>query len=224
MARTLSVAAPKLLTALLAYELSQDFCRNSKTLLGGDGADVIVEIAELLALTTETAVSSAADAGNAGNGALALANPAVAAGTVPGNYRVVFVEPAANAGTFVVIDPHGVVVGKGTVAVAYAGPVKFTIADGGNDFAAGDGFTITVPGDGTKLVPWNPTALDGSALVDSVVLKRTIAPDGVDTPILVMERGPAILKADGIEWPEGATDDQKAAAIATLKSKGILVQ
>lgn len=220
----MSVAAPKLLTALLAYELLQDFCREQATLLAGDGADRTVELGTLLGLTTDTDVTSAADAGNVGNGILTLADPAVAAGVVPGVYRVVFLEAEANAGRFEVFDPLGVSLGKGTVAVAFAGTVKFTIADGATDFKAGDAFSITVPSDGTKLIPWSPTALDGSAVIDSVLLKRATAPDGEDASILVLKRGPAILKADGIEWPDGATDNQKAAAIAALKLKGILVQ
>lgn len=220
----ISQAAPKLLTALLAYQLTQDYCNEEAILLAGDGADRTVELGTFLGLTTATAVASVAEAGNVGNGVLILANPAVAAGVVPGVYRVVFLELEANAGRFEVFDPAGVALGKGTVGVAYAGTVKFTIADGAADFKAGDAFSITVPADGTKLVAWSPTALDGSAVIDSVLLRRATAPDGVDAKVLVLKRGPAIIKAAGIEWPAGATDNQKAAAIAALKLKGILVQ
>lgn len=218
-----SVAAPKLLTALLAYEVSQNYCREMATLLAGDGADVTYELGTLLGFSTDTAAAAAADAGNVGNGVLTLANPAVAAGVVPGAYRVIMLEAVADGGRFEVFGPDGVAIGHGAVGVAFDGVVKFTIADGATDFKANDGWTITVA-TGTKLVDWDPAAVDGSAVVDSVLLARTTAPDGEDAPALVLRRGPAIIKADGIVWPAGVTDDQKAAAIAALKLKGILVQ
>jgi len=219
-----SQAAPKLLTALLAYELNQDFSREQATILAGNGADRVLELGTILGLETVTAVSFAADAANVGNGVLTLASPAVAAGIFPGNYRVVFVEAEANAGRFEVFDPNGISLGHGTVGVAYTGLVKFTIADGATDFKAGDGFTITVPNEGTKLVEIDPAALDGSFMVDSVLLRHTTAPDGVDAQTVVLRRGPAILKAAGIVWPDGISDQNKALVTAELLAKGILIR
>lgn len=89
-----------------------------------------------------TAVAAAV-AGNTGNGTMGAVT--VSAGAKAGVYRLTIVEPAANAGTFVVEDPDGVIVGSGTVAVAFsAGGLAFTLADGATDFASGDAFTITV--------------------------------------------------------------------------------
>jgi hypothetical protein len=80
-----------------------------------------------------------------GNGVLTMANPAFDANTVKtGVYKVIFVEPAADAGAFIVEGPDGVVVGKGAVGVAFDGPVKFTIADGNQDFTAASYIPITV--------------------------------------------------------------------------------
>ena len=46
---------------------------------------------------------------------------------------------------FEVEDPDGILVGVGTVAVAFsAGGVAFTIADGATDFVAGSGFYVDV--------------------------------------------------------------------------------
>jgi hypothetical protein len=154
----------------------------------------------------------------------ALADPAIAAGALPGVYQVVFIEAAANGGRFEVFNPDGVAIGSGVVGTAFTGTVKFTIADGATDFVAGDRFTVTVPADGTKLKEWDPTALDGSALVDGICIKRAIAADGVDNTVLELARGPAIIVADAILWPAGVTDQQKAAALAQLASVGIVAR
>lgn len=81
---------------------------------------------------------------NTGNGVLTLATPKTVSGVMVGTYRVVFVEPASNLGTFVVEDPNGTVIGEGVVGTAFSNHVAFTIADGSTDFVAGDSFTIAV--------------------------------------------------------------------------------
>jgi len=72
----------------------------------------------------------------------------------------------ADGGDFSVTDPDGIVLTPGSVAVAYNGVVKFTIADGGTDFAVGDGFDLTVTIDdpdvtANPVVAALPAALDG---------------------------------------------------------------
>lgn len=222
--RSFSVGRPKLQTSLLKYEAFPDYNREDKPLLAGNGAARVIEIGTIMGLSTATAVAAAAKAGNTGNGVLTLANPAIAAGTLPGVYQVVFVEAAENGGRYEVFNPDGVAIGSGAVAAAFTGAVKFTIADGAADFVAGDSFAITVPSDGTKLKAWDPTALDGSALVDSICIRKAIADDGVDSTVLVLARGPAIIVTDGIAWPAGATDNQKAAALTALAAKGIVAR
>jgi hypothetical protein len=103
----------------------------------------------------------AAGAGNTGNGAFA-ATPTPAAGIMDGQYRLVCIEPAANAGVFQLEAPDGRIVGRVTVAVAYAGPhLAFTLNDGAADFIAGDFFTIDVA-KGTKYKLAVAAATDGS--------------------------------------------------------------
>lgn len=86
---------------------------------------------------------AAAQAGNTGNGTMGAVT--VSAGAKAGVYTLEIIEVAANAGTFIVIDPDGVPIGTGNVAAAFsAGGLAFTLADGATDFVAGDGFTITV--------------------------------------------------------------------------------
>lgn len=89
-----------------------------------------------------TAVAAAV-AGNTGNGTMGAVT--VSAGAKAGVYTLTIIEPAANAGAFIVTDPDGIVIGNGDVAVAFsAGGLAFTLADGATDFASGDQFTITV--------------------------------------------------------------------------------
>lgn len=95
---------------------------------------------------TSFAASAAATAWSTNTGNGAMGTITVSSGAKPGTYKLQIIEPAANAGTFIVTDPDGVPISaKGTVASAFsAGGLAFTLADGGTDFVAGDGFDIVV--------------------------------------------------------------------------------
>lgn len=95
---------------------------------------------------TQTLTATAAALGtNTGNGT--MGSITASAGAKVGRYTLTIVEPAANAGAFVVTDPDGVQIGDGAVASAFsAGGLAFTLADGATDFVAGDSFAITVAG------------------------------------------------------------------------------
>ena len=222
--RTFSIGSPKVMTAVLKWEVEPNYCRESAVLLAGSGGNPrIIDIGEILGVAGRAAVTAAAVAGNTGNGVLTLANPATSATAMTGDFQAICIEPAANGGVFEVFDHNGVSVGTATVGVAFDGPVKFTIADGATDFVAGDAFVIKVPL-GSKVTQWDPTATDGSAEVAGVALAKGFAPSGADGGILMEARGPAILDLDGIAWPDGVTSDQKAAAIAALAKKSIIVR
>lgn len=215
---------PKLQTAVLKYEVDMNFCREERTLLAGDDAARILEIGTIYGFSTATAVAIAAEAGNTGDGVAALANPAIADGARPGVYKAICIEPAADAGTFEVFGPDGVSIGTAAVGVAFTGEVKFTIADGAANFIAGDSFKITVPNDGTKAVAWAPDADDGSQNIRGISITKGYSPEDVDSKFVGLERGPAIILESGIEWPEGITDDEKAAAREDLAELGIIVR
>jgi hypothetical protein len=96
--------------------------------------------------TVATAGTSSAFgiSGGANTGTGAMGAITVSAGTPLGRYKLRIIEPAANAGTFVVTDPWGRDIGAGTVAVAFsAGGLAFTLADA-VDYVAGDGFNIDI--------------------------------------------------------------------------------
>lgn len=92
---------------------------------------------------TATAAALGTNTGNGAMGAITVDETVARAGV----YTLTIIEPAANAGTFVVEGPDGVQVGDGAVAAAFnAGGLAFTLADGATDFVAGDSFKITVAG------------------------------------------------------------------------------
>lgn len=105
------------------------------------------------------AITPSAWAGNTGgSGTIASATPL--AGVKEGTYKVMCVEPAANAGAFLVEGPDGKVVGRATVGVAFANELAFTITDAA-DFVVGDGFDIVVA-KGTTYKLAVAAATDGS--------------------------------------------------------------
>lgn len=108
---------------------------------------------------------SALGAGNStGNGTFSA--PSVAAGTLPGVWTVEFDD----ATHFVVSDPNGSEVGRGTAGVAYGGTAAagpgFTFTAGGTPQAAGDTFQVTVAQSG------------GGTILGITVRDETLLPPG----------------------------------------------
>lgn len=177
-----------------AFAGHEDLTRDK--LLGGHGPFVARKLTlllgqnltrgALLGKRTVGAVAGAAIAGNTGNGTIT----GVAAGVSPkpGVYKVICIEPAANAGTFEVIDPEGVFVGKANVAVAFAGPVAFTINDGAADFISGDGFDVTVAAGDGKALQSVLAANDGSNVPDCILAEDCNA-TAADAECLVYTTG-----------------------------------
>jgi phage tail sheath protein FI len=134
--------------------------------------------------------SAVAKGGNTGNGTVGSLTADSSAAV--GAWRVVCGAADADGGAFSVIRPDGTVEGVAIVGEAYDGAINFTIADGANDFAAGDEFTVTV----AASVPANGgvfsvTAPGGAVLANATVgvaytgdhVKFTIADVGTDFAI-----------------------------------------
>jgi hypothetical protein len=206
----------------LKFEADNHYSRDIVTVLAGSGADRELLTGMVLGRITKGAAASAAVAGNTGNGTI-TASPAVGQAAKPGVYRVVCIEPAADGGKFAVEDPDGILIGVATVGVEFATHLTFTIADGAADFVAGDSFTITVAAGSGKVKQIDFAATDGSDAACGILLLDTTAPDGTDRSGVAIVRN-AIVSDSGITWPAGATENQKNAAIAQLKSAGILVR
>jgi hypothetical protein len=218
---------------LVKFESNPEFTRETFTLLGGSGGVRAIGLGMLLAMTFGVGavnVAQAADAGNTGNGVLTLADPAYTNAVLPGDYTVVCTTGGADAvSKFRVEDPEGNHVGTATGGTAFAKHIKFTIAGGGTDFVEGDRFVVSVAvelGAATnKVVEWDPDAVDGTERIWGVSLVDLEAPDGEDVSGgLALRRGDVILAGQEIAWPDGITDDQKAAAVVELEQMRMIVR
>jgi hypothetical protein len=206
----------------LKWEVENQYSRDVVTILAGSGAERALTTGMVLGRVTKGAAVGAAVAGNNGDGTITAA-PAVGQAAKPGVYRIVCIEPATNGGKFSVEDPDGILVGIAAVGTEFATQLTFTIADGATDFVAGDAFTITVAAGSGKVKQIDFSATDGSDVACGLLTEPATAPDGADRSAVAVVRN-AIVSANGITWPSGATTNQKSAAIAQLKSLGILVR
>lgn len=206
----------------LKFEQSNLFSREAITILAGSGSARVLTSGMVLGKITKGAATGAAVAGNTGNGTMGAVT--VGAGAKLGVYRLVIIEPAANAGAFIVEDPDGSQIGHGTVAVAFsAGGIGFTLADGVTDFVAGDSFTITVAAGSGKYVQLDDTAVNGAEIPAGLLLLDTTAANGTDAAGVAIVRHAAVSDS-GITWPSTADANEIAAAVAILKTLGILVR
>lgn len=178
-----------------------------------------------VATAADVDATAAAAAGNTGDGVLTMADPAVSGAVKDGVYTLTCIEPASNAGEFEVADPSGAVVGVATVAVAFDGEIKFTIADGATDFAAGDRFTVTVVADAADFtwVAHAPTATDGTEVPASIALYAATTGSGESASISALARD-AEVNGNILEWADSITAAEKADAKQALADVGIIVR
>ena len=207
---------------VLKCEAPNLYSREAVTVLAGDGEDRMLKVGAVIARRTRATVTVTADDGNTGDGEATLADPPLGARAEAGIYRLACITAGAT-GTFQVLSPKGYVLPDLTVGTAYAGDhLNLTVADGAADFAAGDTFAIEVSGDG-KVVALDPAAVDGTAEAIGIVAFDVTAPDGTDTEVTAILRD-AVLADRAIVWPDGINKAAKAAAIADLEARGILVR
>lgn len=165
--------------------------------------------------------SAVADAGNTGDGTMGAIT--VGAGGKVGVYRLTVLDPATNAGAFQVEDPDGINVGTGDIAAAFTGGgLSFTLADGATDFAAGDGFNITVAAGTDKVKEWNPANTDGSDVVTGV-LHDNVDATAADASGVIVARD-AEVHAGELEWFTGATAGNITTGTAGLAALGIIAR
>ena len=186
------------------------------TLLSGSVANP----GDVLGKITNGAATPAAVAGNTGNGAHGAVT--LSQGAKVGVYHLVIVEPATNAGAFIVEDPDGIIIGHGTVGVAFsAGGLAFTLADGSTDFVSGDSFTITVAAGSGKYVPIDAAGVDGRQTAAAIAYAKIDA-TSADTV------GPAVTRScevNGSEIGWGTLNGgQITQGTLDLAAKGIIVR
>lgn len=161
---------------------------------------------------------------NTGNGVFA-ATPTADAGAPAGNYDLVIIEPAANAGVFVVYKPDGTVDGRGAVGVAYNGTINFTLNDGATDFVAGDAFrtVVSYAAGSLRYVALNPAATDGSQKAAGILWDGVTTGAGATAKATAVVRGPVEVIAALLGW--GAMSAPEiAAAKLELAALGVVLR
>ena len=121
-------------------------------------AGAAVKSGALLAQVDAGAGTYAVDAGATGNPTAGTV--VIGAAAIPGVYAITFTA----ATKFDVEDPNGVVIGSGTLGVAFSkAGLGVTLTAGGTAAVAGDRATITVAAGSGKYVPYTAGAAAGPA-------------------------------------------------------------
>ena len=194
----------------LVTEFDGTLSRETITVLSGQ----VLQAGHVLGKVTVGTVTGAAASGNTGNGAISALS--AGAGAKPGVYQAICIAVATNSGTFEVTDPDGVAIGRVVVGAAFAGAVNFTIGDGATDYAAGDRWLITVAEGSDKYKEYNPANTDGSEVPVALCLDNVDATAGDQKAVAILRM--AEVNAAELIWFSGATDNQKAAGLAILKT------
>jgi hypothetical protein len=190
--------------------------RDEGTILSGEN----VVAGQVLGLDTKGAATAGAVIGT-GDGA--MGEITVSAGAKVGAYRLTFIEPGTNVGDFIVEDPDGINVGAGAVAAAFVGGgLAFTLADGDNDFIAGDQIVITVAAGSGKYVAYDQDGVTGSEVAAGVAYGNYDATSADVAGVIVVRD--AELNGNELTWPSDITAGEKLIAIAQLKALGLLVR
>ncbi len=200
----------------IVTEAEGTLSRDTITVLAGQN----LKAGHVLGKVTVGTASAAAVSGNTGNGT--ITDVSAGATAKPGIYTVTCVEPAANAGTFLVEDPDGVTVGTAFVGAAFAGPVNFKLNDGSVDFVSGDRFLVTVAAGSGKYKEYNPANTDGSETAVALLLDNTDATAADTTAVGIVRQ--AEVNAAELVWFTGATTNQQAVALAQLKILSIVAR
>ena len=167
-------------------------------------AETAIQNGTVLGKVFAGTAAAVAYAGNTGTGTVGTIT--VGGSAKAGVYKVTIVEPATDAGKFIVEDPSGIQVGVGTVAVAFTGGgLSFTISDA-TDFVSGDGFNITVTQTSVKYKPAEEDATDGSNIFAGIFMMTSGGDDyftaAADTDYTVV-----IMEQDGMVSAEGLIFD-----------------
>lgn len=207
----------------LKHESDPRYTRDAVTLLSTGSVRTIPSGTVLGRIVAATPATAAAAEGNTGDGAMGAV--AVGLGAEPGTYRLAMAEAATNGGSFAVTAPDGRLVGLGRVGAAFAGGgLSFTLADGSTDFAVGDAFTITVAAGSGGFVELDPEGALGSARPAAILVDPVTVPATGDAAGLALVRGPAIVRADGLAWPDAFEDADEAAGRQALAALGIVAR
>ncbi len=185
------------------------------------GAGVLKAGTVIGKITTGTSATAAATAGNAGNGTMGIIT--VSASALPGVYKLIIIEAATDAGAFQVEGPDGKIIGTGNVAAAFSkGGLAFTLADGSNDFAAGDSFSITVAAGSGKWTGYDDGNSNGSQIALGVLMQAVDATSADASATAIVRL--AEVKKDALQWITAVDSTAKAKAYTDLALVNIIAR
>lgn len=204
--------------AFLISEAPGERSREQITLLSGQS----VNDGAVLGKSVTAGTIAAGTIQGTGNGTIGTLSVAANKAAKIGIYRVTFIEPATNLGTFVVEDPYGKEVGKGVVGTEFSGEIVFTIADGSTDFVAGDYFLITVSQLTFKWLALDPTAATGAEVAAGIAY-GSIDATSADTLGIAVVRD-AEVNTNDLAWSASISATNLSLGKARLLDQGIVVR
>ncbi len=203
---------PLVLGDWLQFEEDGHYSRENIVIKSGEGA---LKTGTVLGRIAVGAGTAAMDGGNTGNATFGAVT--VGAGAITGGYVITF----SAATKYEVEDPNGVNIGNGTTGVAFsAGGLGFTITAGGTPMAAGDRATISVAAGTGVYVAFDTAATTGGAVAVGILIDPVDATDA-DTKAAALVRH-ATIAPSGLVWKGTPNTNQKNAALAQLRTQGIL--
>ena len=214
--------------AALVSEQPGFYCREEITI----GASQTLEACSVVGMIpsdTGTVTVGAPSIVGTGNGVLTRATPAYGAGVQEGTYRVNCIGATTDVNDFEVVRPDGTVDGTAKTGVAYDGQIKFTIADGSQDYTVGShiDLVVTIADAATagEYFGHDPSASTGIEHAAAVILYPVTTGAAETKTVTAWVRGPVELRASDLVWPHtGITADEKAAAAAELAALGIILR
>lgn len=211
---------PVTLGDLVKYEVNPALSRETIILASGKTFALGAVLGKKRGSGVPVVSAATADSGNAGNGALTLAGTPYGANVREGTYRILFTAPTkAN-----VENPQGENIGVATVGQAFAKDIAFTIAAGGNAFAAGDALSVGVsyPANDGVCDEWDPALGDGTGDVYGVLLWDVDTTGGAQRSVAIVRS--AELSRDAIVFKNGTSAAAKLDAYAALSRQGLAIR
>ena len=211
---------PRALGDVVIMEQAADYSRDRVVLKGPGGSDTVTyEPGTALGQISLGGITSAVT--GTGNGT----RTQIARGPLAqqGAYRAVYVS--SDPATWEVFDPNGNFLGTVATGTKFEHPqIEFQISAGGTAWVVGAVVTFTVAFGSGQYVPVDFEATDGSQHFAGVCGSHHVI-EGTDTANSFAVVRSALLKASEVLWPDGATEDQIAKAIAAADLwRGIVVR
>ena len=174
------------------------------------------------AVLGQVTTASAATAGgtNTGNGTSSA--PTVGTEAINGTYTLTCTDATTSGSEiFSVVTPLGTALDDLTVGVAYVSShINLTISDGATDFIVGDTWTVDVIF--SEYGEFNAGASDGTEVAKAILFDAVDA-SSAEQKCVVTARDSEVRESD-LVWKTGTTESQKATAIASLASVGIILR